>query len=507
MNPPREPSELPPGREIEVPARPLSSLEGLVGSARFATLQRTAARTGRALRNQTIWNVSSTAAGGGVAEMLRVLVGYVLDAGIDIRWEVMAGDRDFFAVTKRIHNWLHGHRGDGQPIDRRQAAHYRDVTAVNAARLVPRIRPGDVVLLHDPQTAGLAGRLAAHGARVVWRCHVGRETANEWTERGWSFLHAHLTGCEAFVFSLPAFVPSWVDPSRVWIIPPSIDPFSPKNQELTPTTVRRILARLRLLPGGDRRTPTYVRSDGAPGHLAGAATVVSEVETPLRPSLPLVTQVSRWDRLKDMAGVMTGFASGVVGRVDAQLALVGPAVDGVSDDPEEQDVFQDCVARWGSLPPSARQRIVLVTLPMDDVDENAVMVNAIQRHSAVVVQKSLEEGFGLTVAEAMWKRKAVLASRVGGIVPQVPPGTGLLLDDPTDLDGFGAMLVDLLEQPTEIVALGRRAHRHVLDGFIGDVHLIRYAELVTALVSGRRPLDQKARSGPRARRPPPRHPG
>ena len=150
---------------------------------------------------------------------------------------------------------------------------------------------------------------------------------------------------------------------------------------------------------------------------------------------------------------------------DAELALVGPVVDDVSDDPEGREVLEQCIEAWSLLPPPQRRRVRLLSLPMDDVDENAVMVNALQRHATVIVQKSLAEGFGLTVAEGMWKAKAVVASAVGGIVDQVAPGTGVLLDDPSDLDGFGDTLSSLLDQPDDIVRLGEHARRHVSGGF------------------------------------------
>jgi trehalose synthase len=185
-----------------------------------------------------------------------------------------------------------------------------------------------------------------------------------------------------------------------------------------------------------------------------------------------------------MAGVMTGFASHVAGRVNAHLALVGPSIGDVTDDPEEAEVFAECVSAWHELKTEARRRVTLVTLPMDDIDENAAMVNALQRHSTAIVQKSLEEGFGLTVAEAMWKAKAVVASNVGGIAEQIVPGTGIVLEDPSDLDAFGSALAGLLRHPDEIAELGARAHRHVREGFLGDKHLIRYASLMEQLATG-----------------------
>ena len=259
---------------------------------------------------KTVWNVSSTAAGGGVAEMLQVLVGYTLDADIDIRWLVMNADPEFFSITKRIHNRLHGTAGDTGELGPNEAAHYAEITAANAIGVMSRVRQGDVVLLHDPQTAGMAPALAEAGARVVWRCHIGRAGSNHWTEEAWSFLRPHLAHCEAYIFSLPEYVPSWIEASRVRVIPPSIDPFSPKNQDMSPSNVILTLGRIGLLQGAPKDPPgAFIRGDGAAGHVERQATIVSANGAPLGSDVPLVVQVSRWDRLKDMEGVMEGFAS------------------------------------------------------------------------------------------------------------------------------------------------------------------------------------------------------
>jgi trehalose synthase len=178
---------------------------------------------------------------------------------------------------------------------------------------------------------------------------------------------------------------------------------------------------------------------------------------------------------------MQGFAWSLPRQIDAHLALVGPSVADVADDPEGAEVFAECMAIWEDLPVHERERITLVTLPMEDIDENAAMVNALQRYATVIVQKSLVEGFGLTVAEAMWKAKAVVASSVGGITEQVAPGTGLLLEDPSDLSAFGNMLAELLTRPDEIALLGSRARQHVLESYVGDKHLILFAQLIAAL--------------------------
>lgn len=473
-----EPAE-PLVRQVDVPIRALSHLQPFIGRRRFRDLRREAAQASDLLDGTTVWNVSSTAAGGGVAEMLQVLVGYTLDAGVDIRWLVMSGDPDFFSTTKRIHNRLHGVEGDPGALGPVEQDHYAAVTEANAEEVAGRLSSGDVVILHDPQTAGMAARLARAGARVVWRCHVGRESTNQWTEQAWSFLQPHLAFCEAFVFSVRSYVPAWMDDTRVRVIPPSIDPLSPKNADMSPNDVARVLRQIGLSEGRAPDAPTaFIRRDGTLGHVERKATIVSDGSKPIRPEIPLVVQVSRWDRLKDMGGVLRGFATEVVGAVDAHLALVGPSVESVTDDPEGAEVLAECTAEWEALPADTRRRVSLVTLPMEDIDENAAMVNAIQGSATVIVQKSLMEGFGLTVAEGMWKAKAVLASRVGGIAEQVVPGTGVLLDDPSDLAGFGKALAGLLSRPHHVASLGAKARRHVLDSFIGDKHLILYAHLM-----------------------------
>ncbi len=382
-------------------------------------------------------------------------------------------------MTKRIHNRLHGVAGDGGNLGPEEASSYGAVQEVNAEAIVTHIRPGDIVLLHDPQTAGLAAPLKAWGATVLWRCHVGTESANRWTEEAWAFLRPHLAECDGFVFTRRDYVPAWIPMERVSIIPPSIDPFSPKNQDLSADEGMRILATMGVFGGAATTAAAFTRRDGSAGSVSRHASVWADA--PLDPDVPLVVQVSRWDRLKDMAGVMAGFAARVPVASNAQLALVGPAVEHVSDDPEGREVLEQCIEEWGLLPPERRRRIRLVVLPMDDRDENAAMVNALQRHATVIVQKSLAEGFGLTVAEGMWKAKAVLASAVGGIVDQVTPGTGVLLADPRDLDGFGDALVALLDRPEEVARLGGNARRHVLESFVGDKHLMQYGVLMERL--------------------------
>ena len=199
----------------------------------------------------------------------------------------------------------------------------------------------------------------------------------------------------------------------------------------------------------------------------------------------IILQVSRWDRLKDMAGVMIGFAKvAEKGPHDAHLMLVGPDVSGVTDDPEGAEVLAECRAQWQSLPDAVRSRIHLASIPMYDVDENALIINALQRHAYAVVQKSLVEGFGLTVTEAMWKARPMIASRIGGIQDQlVHERDGLLIDDPRDLDALAAAIARVLEDRELAARLGHAARARVLDEFLGDRHLAQYVELFSHLSS------------------------
>jgi trehalose synthase len=466
---------------VEVPRRPVSLLEPVIGGARYARLVEAASQVRQLLAGRTVWCVNSTATGGGVAEMLQVLVGYVSGLGIQIDWLVITGDARFFAITKRLHNQIHGDLAGG-PLGAEEANHYTRMLTANAVELLDRVRPGDVALLHDPQTAGLAGPLARAGATVVWRCHIGVSWENDATRAGWDFLRPHLSRAEEFVFSRRDYAPSWVPESKVTIIPPSIDPFSPKNQDLDTATVRAILAVLGVLDGAAPQVPPgFTRRNGDLDIVTRPADITGEGRP--GPEDPVLLQVSRWDRLKDMAGVMRGFADVVPGG-GGYLILAGPAVTGVADDPEGAAVYAECLLQWRDLPPAARARILLVTLPLEDIDENAAMVNALQRHATVIAQKSLAEGFGLTVSEGMWKGRPVIGSAVGGIIDQIAEGTGILLPDPADLHAFGQAARRLLAAPAEAARLGQAAHAYVRENYLGDVHLMRYARLLGTLIAG-----------------------
>ncbi|MFL5932370.1 MAG: glycosyltransferase [Gaiellaceae bacterium] len=469
-------------REVEVQALDAARLEPLIGPGRLARYEAIAEATQTRLAGRAVLNVNSTATGGGVAEMLQTLLAYGRGAGLDVRWLVIQGDPEFFAITKRIHNGLYGSPGDGAALGEAERLHYERVSRRNAEELLAVVRAGDVVLVHDPQPAGIAAALRGAGARIVWRCHVGIDEPNEWSERAWAFLRPYLDEVDAFVFSRRAFAPSWAAPERTHVIPPSIDPFSAKNEPISRRNVRLALAYVGLL-GGDGSVPAvpFTRRDGSPGRINRRVDVL-QTGPPPPPDAPLVVQVSRWDRMKDMPGVMTGFATHVDPALGAHLLLAGPAVTGVADDPEAAEVLEECVALWRDLPHALRSRVHLACTPMADPDEAASIVNALQRHASVVVQKSLAEGFGLTVAEAMWKGRPIVASAVGGIVDQIVDGVhGVLVEDPRDLRVFGSAVETLLRDRAEAERLGENARGRAGAEFLGDRHLEQYGRLLEQL--------------------------
>ena len=470
-----------------VPVEPLSldRLVDILPPERGRHLLAEAERARATFGDRVIWHVNATAQGGGVAEMLQTLLAYGRGSGIENRWLVLDGESEFFTITKRIHNLLHGEPGDGGPLGEAEHEVVERVLADNLATLLTVVAPGDIVMLHDPQPAGLVPALQELDVHVVWRCHVGRDEPNECTDLAWTFLRRYLEDCEAFIFSLPEYAPGWVPKERLTVIPPSIDPFTAKNADLDPATIEAVLAQASLVAGADSDGDvTFTRRDGSSGTLWRHTGLVMDGDPPPWDAR-LVVQVSRWDRLKDMAGVMDGFVrlaqSGK--HPDVHLVLAGPAAAGVSDDPEGADVVEECRARWRSLSPDLQRRVHLVSVPMEDVDANALIINALQRHAYVVVQKSLVEGFGLTVTEAMWKGLPVIASKVGGIKSQiVHERDGLLLEDPYDLDELAAALDRVLSDHDLARRLGENARERVLADFLGGRHLEQYVDLFATLV-------------------------
>ena len=434
--------------QVPVEPAPIDRYRPLLGERAWGEFSGSMSELAGALRARTVWNVNSTARGGGVAELLASLIPYDLGAGIDERWIVIEGSSEFFEVTKRLHNLLHGVSADGAGFSPAERETYERGMTRNASALADAVKAGDVVIVHDPQSAGLVPALSALGAVVIWRSHVGVDDPNDFARAAWELLRPYLGGAAAFVFSRQSYVWDGLDTSRVQIIAPCIDPFATKNRALTDEEMTRLLAEA-----------------GAPE--CGR----------------IVLQVSRWDRLKDPMGVMSAFADHVAPlTTDTCLVLAGPAATSVRDDPEQPEVLGEVLAQHKALDASIASRVHIAQLPMADQDENAAMVNALQRRADVVVQKSLAEGFGLTVAEAMWKARPVVASSVGGITDQIEDGRSGTLVEPNDLEGLGRAVTALVNDPESAARMGAAARTRIREQFLGPRHLMQQGRLIRSLL-------------------------
>lgn len=362
------------------------------------------------LRGRRLQNINSTSVGGGVAELLSRVVPLMRDLGIDASWEVMRGDEAFFQVTKEFHNALHGIRSR---ITKRMLEIYRETTELNGG-LLPI--GDDVVVIHDPQPAGLIETRNGRGRRWLWRCHID---ISHPSHRVWALLQPAVEKFDAAIFSMPEFARTLPIPQ--YMVPPSIDPLSDKNRELEMSLVESVVQKHAI-----------------------------DLER------PILTQVSRFDRLKDPLGVIAAYRM-IKRAQDCQLVLAGGGAD---DDPEGQAVLQEVREAAAG---DADIHILLLP-PFSDIE-----INALVRASTVVLQKSIREGFGLTVSEALWKRKPVVASAVGGIKLQVVDGfTGFLVHSP---EGAARRVGELLQDHKLRRRMGDNGHEHVKQNFLLTRHV------------------------------------
>ena len=432
---------------------------------------------GELLGGRTVWVVNSTASGGGVAQLLRTLLPYWKGAGIDVRWVVLHGSGEFFGVTKRFHNQLQGQPGDGGVLGIEELTTLDRAALYHARAMASLVAPGDVVVLNDPQTAAMSEPLQRAGATVIWSCHIGIDHDNEYSWNAWRCLRPRLASVRRFVFSRYTSLPEWLGGAETSILTPGIDPGSTKNLPMPDAAARAILQHLGLAAGVPAATPTYDCTDGSTARLAGRPTVLDCDGAPHWGRDPVVVSLARWDRIKDPLGILDGFLERALPATGAHLLLAGPDPGQVADDPEAEAVLADVRERWRRLPPRARARVHVACLPLTSPEENAAMVNAIQRLATVVVKKSLQEGFGLGVTEAMWKARPVVASAVGGHLDQVQHRHSGLLADPADVAAFGDAIVELLHEPPRAARLGQAARERVRALFLNDWHFVRWVEV------------------------------
>ena len=466
--------------EVSIPAISPDRFRSLLGD-RYEEVAEAITTAQEVLSGRVVWHINSTAKGGGVAEMLQSLLAYARGAGADVRWMTISGNPEFFTVTKRLHNHLHESAGDGGQLGPDEHKRYEAALAEAADELFQMVQPGDVVYIHDPQPAGLIPHIKDKDLKVVWRCHIGADKPGRLAREAWDFLRPYVTEADAYVFSRMEFVWDELDRERIWIVPPSIDAFSPKNEDLDPAVVGSILGVAGIQEEDHFSDAVFHRFDGSAARVGRSAEL--DQDAPVSRDAPLISQVSRWDRLKDPAGVLRVFAD--YSEADAHLLLAGPSVAGISDDPEGATVLAEVREQRDALPPEKRARVHLASLPMNDVGENAAMVNAIQRRSNVIVQKSFAEGFGLTVAEGMWKARPLVASRVGGIQDQIEDGvSGVLIDDPTDLAAVARAVDGFIADPDRAAEVGAAARQRVLDEYLGTRSLTQYMDLLQRMLAG-----------------------
>ena len=344
--------------EVRIGARPLESLARVLPPERVEYLERRAEALRPQLGARVVWNVNSTSAGGGVAEMLRSYLRYARGAGIDARWLVIEAPPEFFRIAKRLHNALHGSRGDGSPLGAEQAALYESALAANVLALDTLVRDGDIVVCHDPQTAGLLPHLAQLGAKVVWRCHIGSEEQSDEVERGWAFLRPYLETVPLAIFTRRAYAPPWLCRKRELVLRPNIDPLSAKNRPMDEASVRAILAFVGIIDGPPGPgAPVYLREDGSKGRVGHMVEMLCVGPSPSWET-PLVLQVSRWDAMKDHLGVLDAFARLVEPEVPrgAHLVLAGPHLGPWRTTPRTRASSQSSKALGGPSPKSCAAR-------------------------------------------------------------------------------------------------------------------------------------------------------
>ncbi len=467
--------------EVSHSRRQFAELDDTVFSEMTDRVRIAASDAREMLAGRTVWAVNSAASGGGVAEMMRTLLPFWRGAGIDTRWVVVRGTEDFFRVTKRLHNHLHGQLGDAGPLGPSELDVLDRLGRLHAESLLRWIRRGDVVILHDPQTAALATALRQAGAHVIWRCHVGMDHPNELALQAWHFLLLRLAPVDVFVFTRHAFVPPWLRLEETEIVTPAIDPTATKNRPLPHGSALAILRHLGVSSGVSSVAARYQRPDRSEVTIEIQPTVLDTDGPPDWEHEPVVLAVSRWDRIKNLDGILEAFLSHVLPDTAAHLFLVGPDPNDVADDPEAASLLGALRERRRRLEPRLRRRIHLVCLPLGSTEDNAAAVNALQRQAAVVVKKSLQEGFGLGVTEALWKARPVVASAVGGHLEQVEhEHSGLLVDDPGDLAAFGGAVVRLLGDPSLASRLGQTGRERVRALYLNDWHFLRWVEVMKA---------------------------
>ncbi|NNL07723.1 MAG: glycosyltransferase [Croceitalea sp.] len=444
------------------------------------------------LKGSTIWMVNSTAIGGGVAEMLPSQMRILRELGVSIEWLVIeAKDQAFFGLTKRIHNAIHG-SGDGIFTEEDRKVFER-VNQQNLEVALSMINDGDTIVIHDPQPMPLAAMIKKNKqVSLIWRCHIGLDRKTKVTKAVWSFLAPYLSSYDHYVFSLQEYVPKILR-ANTSIIPPAIDPLSHKNRALQLHKCIGILFQSGIIDDGKKilyhkykHQVRRVMPDGS----FDRPNAKNELNFIYR---PIVTEISRWDRLKGFKELMQAFIkikldnrkhgdpkSLEYKRIEMSLLVLGgPDPAFVSDDPEGQEVLQELIQEYQNIDAQLQNDIAILLLPLDNPKENALIVNALQLSSSIVVQNSIQEGFGLTATEAMWKKTPVLVSGAAGLRFQVEHNkNGKINEDPTDIVSLSKTLAYMLNHPKERDKWAFNGQLRVIQNFTLFNQLVQWLNLL-----------------------------
>ncbi len=434
-----------------------------------------------AIEDRHVWITNSTAKGGGVAEMLPKFCTVLTELGVDNTWFVIGADRPaFFDLTKHIHNLIHG---AGTPeLGEAERELFEDINRRNADVLGDRVKADDILVVHDPQPAPLGAMVKElTGVPTVWRCHIGTEEHVEATRAAWNFLRPYVSTYDATIFTAPEYVPSYLQHNST-LICPAIDPLSDKNLELSAPEVMAVLCNAGLAhahsPTGTDPYPIQAKRLAADGSFT-AATEPGEIGLGYR---PIVTQISRWDRLKGWPTLMQAFALLKERSNDptvklSRLVLGGPDPTTVADDPEGMEVMDELKAVYASLDPAVQADVAVVLMP-----QHGLMINAIQRCSTVVVQNSIREGFGLTATEAMWKAVPVLGTHAVGLRTQIHDGVhGRLVTNPEDPAEIATALERMLIDADFRHTAGLAAQKRVFDEYLLFKQVRDWLKVLTAV--------------------------
>jgi trehalose synthase len=456
----------------------------------------------KTLKEKRLIFINSTATGGGVAEMLPRLMYLIKYFNIDVIWQVLkTNNQEFFKLTKKIHNFIHGENPSKVAVEftEHEKKIYEEVNEINAKDFCKFLRPGDIVMIHDPQPCALIKyirrKYTRHEVPCYWRCHIGYDKETPETKGAWAFLEEYVKMYDLCIFTAPEYVPTFAPNPR--IVTPSLHPLDYKNKFLRHTEINTILKKAGIIP----YNPKYFNPNDE--YQYKATMYDSETKKFVIPNTserlrnfglterPLIIQISRWDKLKGWSELLDAFIT-IKNNIDNPqvmknekmkkfcermcLVMVGPDASKVSDDPEGAAVLKELIDKIANIPDKHADSVALINLPLEVRYENALMVNALQRISSIIVQNSIKEGFGLTMTEGLWKQIPCIGSSAVGIKRQILDGVnGLLIEDPTDYKCVASRLLEMISLPEDIrEKLTQNAKLHVLKNFLIYKQMLSY---------------------------------